>query len=359
MGVLNVSTSELLPGMIVAEDVYTKNGERILFKNTLLNPKLISKVQFYGLKEIIVFVPKSLSKAVEVPDEHINKIKESEDFKQFQKNYFTSIEQLKDSFHSVLDEDSMTIDPDKIFSASASILEEATNSIYTFEMLHCMRDYDDSIYFHSLNVALIARAFGSWLNFKDEDINQLTLAGLIHDIGKLLIPNDIITKPDTLTPPEYEIVKKHTILGYQLVKDLTLDSRIKDAILMHHERSDGSGYPHKLKNPEITSFAKIIAISDVYDAMTANRAYRNGICPFDVVEEFEKDGYTQYDVAYLLCFLEHIVQSYVNAPVRLSNSAVGEVVLINKQHLSRPVVKVGTQFIDLSKNTNLKIVNII
>lgn len=359
MGVLNVPTAQLVAGMIVAEDVFTNSGEKILLKNTIINPKLIIKLKMYGIKEIIAFIPQSIADKLPVPDAHVNQLKTSEDFKVFKQSYMDSVGELKTVYGSILNQKTLKVEPDMIYAAASSILKEATNSIRTFEMLHCMRDYDDSTYVHCMNVALIARAFGAWLNLPESDQQLLTICGLLHDVGKLLIPPEIITKPDKLTPEEFKIIKTHTTLGYQLIKDMDVDSRVKDAVWMHHERSDGSGYPKGLKGSEITSFAKIIAISDVYDAMTASRVYRGAICPFEVVEEFERDGYAKYDVAYLLCFLEHIVQSYINTPVRLSNSMIGEVVLINRQHLSRPTVKVDNQFFDLSKDSSLKITAIL
>lgn len=124
---------------------------------------------------------------------------------------------------------------------------------------------------------------------------------------------------------------------------------------MHHERCDGSGYPNGFKSDQIEDFSKIIGIADVYDAMTSNRRYRKAICPFDVVENFERDGFLKYDPGYLMIFMERIVQSYMHNIVRLSDGREGEVIMINKLSLSRPVIRTGTEFIDLSKDHRLSI----
>ncbi len=110
---------------------------------------------------------------------------------------------------------------------------------------------------------------------------------------------------------------------------------------------------------QIDQFAKIIAIADVYDAMTSNRRYRDAICPFDVVENFERDGFLKYDPGYLMIFMERIVQSYLHNIVRLNDGREGEVVMINKLALSRPVIRVGSSFVDLSKEHKLMIEAII
>ena len=127
---------------------------------------------------------------------------------------------------------------------------------------------------------------------------------------------------------------------------------------MHHERCDGSGYPNGLVAHEIEPFAKLVAIADVYDAMTCARVYRGPLCPFEVIHLFETEGYRKYDTRYILTFLEGIVQTYINANVRLNNDMKGEIVMI----INSPVktgCKVGSDFIDLSRQRELYIATLI
>jgi len=222
-------------------------------------------------------------------------------------------------------------------------------------MLQCIRSYDDIIYVHCVNVALICSVLGEWLHMDDADRNVLVIAGLLHDIGKIVLPKEVLSKTSKLSDEEYSLVKQHTLKGYDLVKYKDMDERIKLAILQHHERIDGSGYPSGLSNNAISSFAKIIAIADVYDAMTSNRIYRQGICPFDVIETIEKEGYQKYDAQFLLPFLHRVTECYVNAEVKLSDGREGTVILLNNNQLSRPVVKVGEEYINLAENSDLSI----
>ena len=127
---------------------------------------------------------------------------------------------------------------------------------------------------------------------------------------------------------------------------------------MHHERCDGSGYPSRLKTDKIDVFAKYIAIIDAYEAMTSARTYRQSLNPFQVIANFEKDGYIKYDEAILRPILEHIATAQLGFKVRLTNDVEAEINMINQQHLSRPLLKSGEQFIDLSKETDLDIVAI-
>ena len=121
---------------------------------------------------------------------------------------------------------------------------------------------------------------------------------------------------------------------------------------MHHEKCDGSGYPIGLKGNQIDWCAQIVTIADIYEAMTAKRVYRGPISPFKVINMFEEDGLKKYNPKYLLTFLEHVVNSYMNCKVRLSNGEEGDIVFINKVRLSKPMVKTKNHFIDLSKQTD-------
>lgn len=360
MTILTINVSQLVPGMILAEDVYTVRKERILSRNTIISQKSIMKLKLYAISTIIVYIPKHLIKET-LPEESVkvSELKSSMEFKRFKKNYIEAVNILKDSFQGLLDHTNEKFDPMHLLYTASSLLKSCRNSLRTFEMLQCIHDSDDIVYVHSMNVALICASFASWLNFSSNDMQQLMLAGMLHDIGKLYIPKEIIHKPTALTKEEYTMVQKHPSLGYDLVKTLNLDNRIAEAVLMHHERCDGSGYPSNQTLNNIPPFAKIIAIADVYDAMTSNRVYRDRICPFDVIRNFEEEGYQKYDAAYLLPFLESLAQAHINASVRLSNSLLGEIVMVNRMALSRPVVKVGNQFFDLSKDKELHIISVL
>lgn len=358
MGAVNISPNQVISGMIIAEDVYSSANEKLVAKNTIVNPKIISKLKLRSIKEVSVLIPKALAErmAAENPNAaHANKIKDSMEFKKFKKHYLVSIDSLKDTFTEIIQNPRNKYDADHILSCINDILSECGNSMHTFDMLHCMREYDDLTYVHSLNVALICSSFAGWLAFSPSDSETLIVAGMLHDIGKTQIPANILSKPGSLTDEEYAVMKTHTTLGYRLLQKSSLSQDIKEAVLSHHERYNGTGYPQGLDGSKINKYAKIIAIADVYDAMTANRIYRDAICPFDVVESLEKEGYTKYDPAYLLPFLEHIAQSYINAPVLLSNSLIGNVVMINKDKLSRPIVKSDGQFYDLSRTPDIQI----
>jgi len=186
------------------------------------------------------------------------------------------------------------------------------------------------------------------------------LAGLLHDIGKMMIPLDILKKPGKLTTDEYRIIQEHPTLGYNLLKDQNVDRRIALAALQHHERCDGKGYPSGLRLSDIEPFAKIVAIADVYDALTANRVYRGPICPLEVIGIFQAEGLSIYDPGYLMTFLDQIMYSYLNYTVSLSNGETGRIIMMQRNSLDKPVIALSdNRYIDLRDNIDLSITGII
>lgn len=355
-----VRTAELLPGMKTAEDVYSYNNQMILPQDTILTDKMITRLEFYSILSILILD--------EDNDENINhtvshvqegvpysiKIKSSKQFKEFEKAYLRTAENFKNDLHAIV-EFREQIDPKKLFNNIASLITKNMTGGAVFDMLHNMREYDDYTYIHSINVSLICNIFAGWLKLSKREIEIATLCGLLHDAGKLKIPESIMRKPSKLTPQEYSVVKTHSLQGYNILTDYDINVNVKECALMHHERCDGSGYPLGLTGDKINPYAKIVAIADVYDAMTSARIYRGPLCPYKVISIFESEGLQKYDGKYILTFLEHIAETYMNNRVRLSNGLEGDVVFINKNSLSRPLIQCGSEFIDLTREPNLYI----
>jgi putative nucleotidyltransferase with HDIG domain len=218
---------------------------------------------------------------------------------------------------------------------------------------------DDHTYSHSINVSLICSAICQWLNLEQEAAKEIIVAGLLHDIGKSRINPDILNKPDKLTPPEWEEMKKHTIYGYRLLEEAQASYNVRIGALFHHERMDGKGYPTGLPGPEIPLTAKIIAVADVYDAMTSKRSYRSRNCPFQVIDKLQSDFYNVLDTQILLTFLSRIAECYVGDMVQLSDGRTGQVVLINRLQPSRPMVRTRDGIINLFEETGINISEIV
>ena len=353
------AVEDLHPGMKTVRPVYTQGGQLIIEEGTVLTSALISRLFFYGIESAEVEEPKKAEEKKEEPvfvprTSYSQEVKRRPEFMQFQINYMKHLGAIKDSFLSICNSDG-NINTEELLAGTSELLAQASTTSGLLDMLHNMRQIDDSVYAHSMNVALIARTIGEWLRFSQEDLEMLTLCGILHDIGKMALPEELLNKPGKYTDEEYARVQQHTLLGYKILKDLPLSVHIKRAALMHHERCDGSGYPQGLKNDEIDVFAQIIAIADVYDAMTAARSYRAPVCAFQVIDAFEKEGLQKYHPQYILTFLKHIANSYQHNRVLLSNGQSGTIVMINPKHLTQPMLQMDdgtimdlTQFQDLS-----------
>lgn len=358
-----ILASEAVPGMIAADDVYTFNNILIIGKNTCLTDRIITRLKFYSVFEISVFIEDE----VKVNDInlqstesklHAAQIRKTPEFRKFVTSFKDNVNDFKTTIDDVVLNDT-DFNLDQLLDHTNKVLSESRNGLHVLNMLHSTRKFDDLTYVHSLNVSLICNVFGGWLKLPDEDIRVLTTCGLLHDIGKIKVPAKIIKKPSKLTDVEFLAVKMHTIKGYNILKNKTLDQRIINSALMHHERCDGSGYPNALIGDQIDEFAKIVAIADVYDAMTSARVYRGPLCPFEVIELFEAEGYQKYDPHYLLTFLDGIVQTYMHNDVRLSTGQKGKIVMLNKNALTKPIIQIGKSFIDLSKHPDISIMEVI
>lgn len=351
-----VFTKNLVPGMVTAADVYNYNDQLIIPANTLLTDKLISRMEYYSIQRINV---KDEKPKKSEDSSYSERVVNSPGFKEFKKTFTENVTTLQESLQEVLESDG-PLDEKNLLEQSTSLVTPGATTIEIFDMIHNMRQYDDSTYAHCINVSLICRVMAKWLKFNKEDTDILTLCGLLHDIGKLSIPDSIVKKPGKLTAEEYTLIQTHTIRGFETLKMQDVDKRILNSALMHHERCDGTGYPNGLKANQIDDFAKIVSIADVYDAMTAARVYRGPQCPFKVISIFEEEGLQKYDPQFILTFLERIVASYMNNSVRLSDGRVGEVIMINPQKLSRPVIRISdTEYVDLYKETSLSIEDLV
>ncbi len=360
---ITLTVDKLEPNMIAAEPVVTKRGQTIVKAGEKLTPQLIAKLTFYKIETANVEDPEPPPKAEPEPatsndDNRISdqitysqRLKASPKFQKFQSDYALNISYLKENFDAIIAGGGAECSD--LMLESCETLFKSKTSLELLDMLGNMRNLEDPIYSHSLNVALIARSIGKWLQLSKDDLNALTLAGLLHDIGKTQIPESIINKPGRYTDEEFAQMKSHPLLGKRLLNGKGFDPRILYAALQHHERCDGSGYPRGLEEDEIDDFASIVAIADVYDAMTSARAHRDPLCSFQVISEFEKDGLKKYNTKYILIFLERIANTYSNSRVMLNNAKTGRVVYINKTNLSRPVVQLDSgDIINLADSTN-------
>lgn len=408
----HVKVDILVPGMITAEDVIGNGSQLILPKGLVLTDKAIKRLEQYSVRSIRIEDPVNMSveeiteEELEVPEtpacdeslinndsandilnalssmlgpdsaslveedtsievktqeepSHHEKIQASKEFKQFKASFEKNVDELKGEINEIV-ELNAPINVDDMLSSTMNLLSTQNNSFGVFDMLHNMRQFDDLTYAHSMNVALICNVFSQWLSLTPEEAKLATACGMFHDIGKLKIDDAIIKKPGKLTNDEYKIIKSHPIEGYKILQHQQINEHIKNAALMHHEKCDGSGYPLGLSAEKIDPYARMVAIADVYDAMTSARVYRGALCPFTVIELFEQEGLNKYDILYIMTFLENVINTYIDNRVQLSDGRIATIKWIDKNNLSKPMVMLEDQsFLELSKFHDLKIIKIL
>lgn len=375
MKMKKVLTANLKPGMVASEAAYTYSNHLVIQSNTTLTPDIIDKLKYYAVKAVKVYITEEeeaeLSGENTIPTPstdtpsalsfdgptYFERIQQSEQFIEFKNTFTTSVNTFKQELNDIIIKNSVDI-VDNMLIEVGNILSKTRNPLHLLDMMQCLRSFDDMTYMHSMNVALICHIFGIWLNLPEDERNILVVCGLLHDIGKLKIPEEIISKPGKLTDEEFDMIRSHPRIGYDILRSKDLDNRIKLAALQHHERFNGCGYPNKLTGPEMSNFSSIVAIADVYDAMTSNRVYRKGMCPFTVIATFEKEK-DLYEPSMLYLFMKRTIEAYINTEVLLSNNERGKVVLLNQNHLSRPVVITDKKTYDLSKDFSVDITTLI
>ncbi|AIQ32472.1 MULTISPECIES: HD-GYP domain-containing protein [Paenibacillus] len=236
------------------------------------------------------------------------------------------------------------------------VIQEISRNPDIFALFSSVQGRDDYTYQHNVGVGVLSTLIGRWLHMSEAELSVLSLAATLHDIGKLKIPNEILNKPGKLTDEEFNLVKKHTIYGYEMLKETTgANSRITLAALQHHERNDGKGYPLGLKDEQIDSYSKIIAVADIFHAMSSKRPYHEAM-PFHViVDQMRRGSFGALDPHIVSVFLENIVKRTVGREVVLTDGRVGEIVYLNPHDIETPLIRINDEYIDLSKIKELNI----
>jgi len=215
-----------------------------------------------------------------------------------------------------------------------------------------LKTADDYTYMHSVAVCALMVALGKQLKMSDTELREAGMAGLLHDIGKAVMPMEVLNKPGKLTDEEFNIVRGHPEAGYKLLKEGHGVSEIAmDVCLHHHEKIDGSGYPHRLKGDEISIYAKMGAVCDVYDAITSNRPYKEGWCPAESLRRMTEWSKNHFDQRVFQAFVKSVGIYPIGTLVKLKSGRLGVVVDQSEKSLLTPKVKVF-----FSTKSNLRIV---
>lgn len=340
-----LSIFECKPGMQIAETIYNEFGATVIVKDTILDKQILDRIEGMGVLEIEIFI-----QATEQMKENYNK------------NLYSKYEQNVNHMKEIMTDLKMGLPLDmvKVKGITDTIRSGIYSSSDIVGPLSEGTDPNQYIYTHSVNVSFMATTIGRWMKCSEATMEHLTLAGLLHDIGKCKTAEDIINKPGKLTDKEFREIEQHPKYAYEMLVDV--DGIHKDVllgILTHHEREDGSGYPAGLTSEKINLVGKILAVADIYDAMTSERHYRERQSPFEVFELMQNGSFGRLHPVILKRFITNMSEHYKGSKVALSNGQEAKVVFINYNKISKPIVNIDGEFIDLSLKPGLKIQSIL
>lgn len=328
-----ITILEAQPGMELARDLLDKEGNLLLEKGIKLTEHYIKRLQFFGLPAIYITDPllEDLQDCFLLPEAvHQEAVAcLSTLFRNKVSEIFTS-PRTRDMYFRC---SNRTVDQ-LVYEISGR-----DENLINYNICHL----GDSIVNHSLNVCLLSLVIGLAAKLPLSALKELALGALLHDLGKLCIPKQILDKPGDLTIEELQEIRKHATYGYDLVR---LSKEISPAaactVQQHHERFNGDGYAKGLRGEEIHPFGRICAIADVFEAMTADRIYRPPMPRKEVIEKMVSSGHRDFDLRLLQIFLHNVPVYPLGSRVKLSSGEQGYVVRNHTKASLRPVVRVIT-----------------
>lgn len=356
-----ISIQNCKPGMRLARNIYNDEGIVLLGEHVELTETMIRRLEQLGIHRIYIEDPRAEDIVIreniseETRREALRTIRET-----FQ-NYMNEAKQgrmfsnphLGKDFRRVLD----------------MIIDELKEHEQAMIMLNTIHVSDHYLFQHSLNVSIYAIMLGTALGYTYDQLRVLGLGAMLHDIGKTLVPQEILLKPDKLTEEEMRIMRRHPEDGFRMLKDNpNIPLIAAHCALQHHERLDGSGYPRGMKGDEIHDYAKLLGIVDTFDAMTTHRVYKPAALPHEAVEVLYAGAGRLYDAHMIQLFRDRVAIYPPGTTVELNTGEIGIVVDINASLPHRPVVRIiadenGQELkepyeIDMSKKLNIVITKV-
>lgn len=271
-----------------------------------------------------------------------------------QKQVNEIVKQSEGLFHSI--QHTSEIPVKELTTKLVPELREFVSNTNVYELLETLKYQDDYTYRHNIAVGAIATLIGNWLKLDDEELSSLTLAGTLHDVGKLKIPSEVLNKPGKLTAEEFDLVKSHTIIGYDLLKDTFGDnSNVSLVALQHHEKGNGKGYPYGLRRNKTHYHSKIVMVADIYHAMSSKRSYHEMMPFFEVMKQMRAAAYGEMDPKILTVFQTNMIRRLIGQTVQLVDGRMGKVVYIYPYEQDAVIQLEDGTFVDSSKDYLIQI----
>lgn len=326
-----IPVDNLKDGMILGRRLIGKNGELLLNKGVAIHSSYIDKIKSLGYNRICI--DDEISKDIEIKEIISDNLR------------YKTVNTVK-TFYKSIERGQEVTDTQK-YNFSALVNEILDNLLEDKNVMINMVDlkiFDDYTFFHSVNVGILSMSMGVSLNYSRNELYNLGIASILHDIGKVYVPKEILNKPGKFNDEEFSIMKTHSHKGYEyLLNNFDIPPVAALAVLDHHERFDGSGYPNHKTSDKISPYGKIISIMDVYDALTSDRPYRKAMSPSNAIEYIMGNSGSHFNSEYVDLFLKRISPYPVGTIVDLSNNSVGIVMENYTDCCLRPKIKILEQ----------------
>ncbi|HJV31482.1 MAG TPA: HD-GYP domain-containing protein [Bacillales bacterium] len=328
-----VKTNTISQGTYLGKAIYNDKGKILLNEGVKLEQKLLKRLIEMGIHYI--YVKDKKTEDIEIQDPIPAKLR-NKAMNAIEKN-FLELQSGRFSSNSVILEKATK----GLTELIHEIVYEIKNNKDLLVLLADVYAYDHYIFTHSLNVTMYSLAIGVKLHLTEKELETLGLGAILHDVGKMKISQQILLKPDRLTKDEYEEIKKHAEEGFQILRKISnIPLIVAHCAYQHHERLNGSGYPRGIKGKEIHFFGKIIAVADVYDAVTSNRVYRDAMLPHEGLEVLYAGSGTLYDQKIIEAFRDAVAVYPSGITVKLNDSRKGIVCRQNIGVSDRPVIRI-------------------
>lgn len=327
--------TDLPKGCVTETDIYTDRGALLCPKMTVIDSKTLAALSSYKgrIHATVSYNPATDNiETLHQPDPD-NSLEFEDSFKQY------AVERLSSLFKNVDDVDALAAGASEISDKIVAVIDKSKELYINLSKLKVSDEYT---YKHSVDVGTMAAVLAKAVGENDDFIHDVTVSGLLHDIGKEKIPQEIINKPAKLTAEEFEIIKTHPVHGYRiLVKTDDVSEEMRQGILNHHENVDGTGYPRGLTEEEIGKMGQMLSIVDVYDALVTERSYKEAKSPSQAIEIMFSMG-NKFNIEYFKTFLT-VVNPYPNGcVVNLSNGEKATVLRQNKAYPLRPIIELAS-----------------
>jgi len=329
-------------GATLANNIYTNTGEILLRRGASLTQNKLDRLIKLGYNSLYINDEFSNNEIDDLIDP-VLRMKSKKNLKDAFEDFNTYVNQMKNS--STVSKKAVTKLRygylSNITNSATSIVEKLLLNKEIEINIQDIKNMEEYLYQHSVNVAVLSVLFGIAMGFSYEKLNALAIGSLMHDIGYNFIDSDVLMKKEKLSDEEYKQVKTHTELGYHHLKDnIDISAHIRMIVYQHHEYMDGSGYPKGLKGEDISELAKMVAIADIYDALTSDRPYRDALSPLEANEVLLAHAINQLDPGLVRKFTKLVVPYPIGTLVKLSNDEIGVVEDIDADFPMRPVIRV-------------------